>query len=133
MYLVLVGMNIALWIVTILLSLGFLVGGLAMLFLSKERFRNISAGQHYADDFSAGFIKGIGVVKILAVAGLILPAVTGTATWLVPLAALGLVLLMTGATTTRIIRKEWGAAAGDLVFWSLAAFVAVGRFELVPF
>lgn len=125
-------MNIALWTLTILLSIAYLIGGLAMLLMPKEKFRNISQGQHYADDFSAGFIKGTGVAKILASAGLILPAVTGIATWLVPLAALGLVLLMTGATTTRIIRKEWGNVAGDLVFWALAAFVAFGRLEIVP-
>ena len=126
-------MNIILWIVTIFLAAGFLAGGLAMLLLSKERFRNAFEGWHYADDFPGGFLKAIGVMKVLAAAGLILPAVTGIATWLVPFAALGLVLLMTGATTTRIIRKEWGSAAGDLVFWSLAAFVAFGRFVAVPF
>ncbi|MEU0267656.1 DoxX family protein [Nocardioides sp. NPDC006303] len=126
-------MNITLWIVTVFLALGFLAGGLAMLLLSKESFRNAFEGWHYADDFPGGFLKVIGVMKVLAAAGLILPVVTGTATWLVPYAALGLVLLMTGATTTRIIRKEWGSAAGDLVFWSLAAFVAFGRFVVVPF
>lgn len=126
-------MNIILWIVTISLAAGFLAGGLAMLLLSKERFRNAFEGWHYADDFPDGFIKVIGAMKLLAVAGLILPAVTGIATWLVPFAALGLVLLMTGAATTRIIRREWGAFVGDLVFWSLAAFVAFGRFVVVPF
>lgn len=126
-------MNIILWIVTIFLAAGFLAGGVAMLALSKERFRNAFDGWRYADDFPDGFLKVIGVMKVLAAAGLILPAVTGTATWLVPLAALGLVLLMTGAATTRIIRREWGAFYGDLVFWGLAAFVAFGRLEVVPF
>lgn len=126
-------MNIILWIVTIFLAAGFLAGGLAMLLLSKERFRNTFDGWRYADDFPDGFLKVVGVMKLLAAAGLILPAVTGVATWLVPLAALGLVLLMTGAATTRIIRKEWGAFYGDLAFWSLAAFVVVGRLEVVPF
>ncbi|NYI80418.1 DoxX family protein [Nocardioides panzhihuensis] len=126
-------MHIILWVAAIFLTFVYLGGGLSMLLLSKERFRNAFEGWHYAEDFPAGFLKLMGVMKVLAAAGLILPAVTGTATWLVPLAALGLVLLMTGAATTRIIRKEWGSAAGDLVFWSLAAFVAVGRFELVPF
>ena len=125
-------MNITLWIVTVFLALGFLAGGLAMLLLSKERFRNAFEGWHYADDFPGGFLKVIGVMKVLAAAGLILPAVTGIATWLVPLAALGLVLIMTGAATTRIIRREWGAFYGDLVFWGLAAFVAFGRLEILP-
>ncbi|MFI5624456.1 DoxX family protein [Nocardioides sp. NPDC051685] len=117
---------------TIFLAAGFLAGGVAMLVLSKERFRNTFDGWRYADDFPDGSLKVIGVMKVLAAAGLVLPAVTGVATWLVPLAALGLVLLMTGAATTRIIRREWSAFYGDLVFWGLAAFVAFGRLEILP-
>jgi len=103
-----------------------------MVVLPKKRFRDLSAAQHYADDFSSGFIKGIGVLKLFAVAGLVLPAVFDVATFLVPSAALGLVLLMTGATTTRIIRQEWKYAVNDLLFWGLAAFVAWGRFGPWP-
>ena len=125
-------MNLALWIVTGLLVVGYLAGGLAMLVLSKERFRAISDGQHYVDHFSPTFIKGLGVLKLVAVAGLVLPAVLDVAPVLVPLAALGLVLLMTGATTVRIVRQEWRYAVGDLVFFALAAFVAWGRFVVAP-
>lgn len=121
-------MNIALWIATGFLAAGYLTGGIAMLVLSKKRFRAVGDSLHYVDDFPAGFIKAIGTVKILAVAGLILPAVLDIAPVLVPLAALGLVLLMTGATTVRIVRQEWRNAVGDLVFLVLAGFVAWGRF-----
>lgn len=121
-------MNIALWIVTGLLAAGYLAGGIVMLTLSRPRFRALGDGQHYVDDFSPGFIKAIGAVKVLAVAGLILPVVLDIAPVLVPLAALGLVLLMTGATTVRIVRQEWRYAVVDLTFFALAAFVAWGRF-----
>lgn len=121
-------MNTALWIVSGLLAFGYTVGGVAMLAMSKERFRAIGAGQHYVDDFDAGFIKALGAIKILAAIGLILPAVLDIAPVLVPLAALGLVLIMTGAATTRIIRREWTFLVVDLAFFALAAFVAWGRF-----
>ncbi|HWM73000.1 MAG TPA: DoxX family protein [Nocardioides sp.] len=121
-------MNVALWIVTGLLSLVYLGGGIAMLSLPKERFRAFSKNWHYVDEFSAGFVKLIGVVKLLAVAGLLLPPMLDVAPALVPLAATGLVLLMTGAATVRIVRKEWGIVPGDLMFLGLAAFVAWGRF-----
>lgn len=121
-------MNIALWIVASLLALGYLAGGVAMLTLSKERFRALGDGLRYVDEFSRGFLKAIGTVKVLAAAGLILPAVLDIAPGLVPMAALGLVLLMTGATTVRIVRQEWRYALWDLVFFALAAFVAWGRF-----
>ena len=35
---------------------------------------------------------------------------------------------MTGATTVRIVRREWRNAVGDLAFFTMAAFVAWGRF-----
>jgi hypothetical protein len=121
-------MNVALWIVTGLLSFSYLAGGIAMLGLSKERFRAVHANWHYVDEFDAGFVKLIGVIKVLAVAGLLLPPILDVAPVLVPLAATGLVLLMTGATTVRIVRKEWRIALGDLLFFGMAAFVAWGRF-----
>jgi len=121
-------MNTALWIVAILLAVGFLAGGVAMLVMPKERFHDISDAQHYVDNFDAGFIKALGALKVLAAVGLILPVVLDVAPVLVPLAALGLVLVMTGATTVRIVRREWRYALGDLAFFALAAFVAWGRF-----
>src|SRR5699024_7988034 len=114
------------------LAVSYFVGGVAMVAMSKDRFRSISQGQHYVDDFSAGFITFIGVLKLFAVAGLTLPAAFDVAPDLVPLAALGLMLLMTGASTTRIIRKEWRYLLIDLMFWVLAGFVAWGRYVVEP-
>lgn len=121
-------MNIALWIVSGLLATGYLLGGAAMLALPKARYRALHPNQEFVDLFSVGFIKALGGVKILGAAGLILPAVLDIAPGLVPWAALGFVLLMTGATTVRIVRQEWRIIPGDLLFLALAAFVAWGRF-----
>lgn len=121
-------MNIALWIVAGVLAVGFSAGGVAMLAMSKERFRAISPAQHYVDDFDPRFVKALGAVKVLASVGLILPAVLDIAPVLVPLAALGLMLIMSGAATARIMRHEWGSLLGDLAWFTLAAFVAWGRF-----
>ena len=121
-------MNIILWIVTIFLAAGFLAGGVAMLVLSKERFRNAFDGWRYADDFPDGFLKVIGVMKVLAAAGLILPAALDIDPVLVPLAALGLVLLMVGAAITHARRKENQAIVINLVFIVLAGVVVWGRF-----
>ncbi|WP_078966700.1 DoxX family protein [Streptomyces sp. WM6378] len=59
---------------------------------------------------------------------MVLPAVLDIAPCLVPLAALGLVLLMAGATITRIRRHETKLVVVDLVHVVLAGFVAWGRF-----
>lgn len=121
-------MNTALWIVAGLLSAAYLAGGLSQLLMSKERFRSFGPSQHWVDDFGAGHIKAIGSIKIVGATGLVLPALLGVAPVLVPLAATGLMLVMAGAGTTRFRRSEWRYLAGDLVFLSLLAFVAWGRF-----
>lgn len=120
-------MNVALWIVTALLSVAYLGGGVAILALPKERFRAVHPNWRYVDEFSPWFLKVLGVIKLLAVAGLLLPPLFDVALTLVPLAASGLVLLMTGAITVRIVRDEWRIALGDLLFLGMAAFVAWGR------
>ena len=60
--------------------------------------------------------------------GLVLPAALDIAPVLVPLAAVGLVLLMVGAVITRLRRREPTSMVADLVYLALAAFVAWGRF-----
>jgi len=117
--------NLALWIVAGLLAVSFLVAGGAKLFMQKEKY---AATARWAEDFSAASVKAIGLVEVLAAAGLVLPAVLGIAPVLVPLAATGLVLLMVGAVVTRIRRHELKLMVADLVYVALASFVAWGRF-----
>src|ERR687893_9045 len=57
-----------------------------------------------------------------------LPTATDIAPVLVPLAALGLVLIMVGAVITRLRRHEPKAMVADLAYLALAGFVAWGRF-----
>lgn len=118
-------MNIALWIVAGLLAAAFLAAGTMKLTQPKEK---LSAGMPWTDDFSASAIKGIGALEVLAAIGLILPAALDIAPVLVPLAALGLVLVMVGAMATHARRKENQMIIINLVLALLAAFVAWGRF-----
>lgn len=73
-------------------------------------------------------VKLIGALEILAAIGLILPAVLDIVPVLVPLAALGLVLMMVGAVVVHVRRKEVPAMAPSVVLLVLAAIVAWGRF-----
>lgn len=119
-------MNIALWIIAGLLAAAFLAGGVMKLVQPKEKLA--AAGLGFVEDFSAGAVKAIGAVEILAAFGLILPAVLGIAPVLVPLAAVGLVLLMVGAIITHLRRQEATAIVMNLALLALAALVAWGRF-----
>ncbi|WP_248964722.1 DoxX family protein [Sphaerisporangium perillae] len=119
-------MNIVLWIVAALLALAFLAAGLMKISQPKEKLA--ASGMAWAEDFSPGVVKAIGALEILGALGLILPAVLDIAPVLVPLAALGLALVMVGATVTHARRKEYPVIVVNLVLLVLFAVVAWGRF-----
>ncbi|MCB8900826.1 MULTISPECIES: DoxX family protein [unclassified Streptomyces] len=121
-------MNLALWIVTGLLAVAYLAGGAFKLVTPKEKIASSGPSARWVDDFSGSGVKAIGALEVLAAVGLVLPAVLDIAPVLVPLAALGLVLLMLGATVTRIRRHETNYMVVDLVYIVLAGFVVWGRF-----
>ncbi|EST25365.1 DoxX family protein [Streptomyces roseochromogenus] len=121
-------MNLALWIVTGLLAVAYLLGGGAKVVMTKERLAAFGPSSRWVDDFSDGGVKAIGAVEILAAVGLVLPAALDIAPVLVPSAALGLVILMIGAAITRLRRHEIKLMAVDVFYIVLAAFVAWGRF-----
>lgn len=121
-------MNIALWTVAGLLALAYVAGGGVKVVLSKERIFASGPAAAWVEDFRPGTIRTIGVLEVLGGLGLVLPAVLGTATDLVPLAALGLAMIMVGAAVTRLSRGEYRLMLLDLTYLVLAGFVAWGRF-----
>jgi len=120
-------MNITLWVIAGLLAFAFLAAGLTKLAQPKQKLA-ASPGMSWTENFSPGTIKLIGLLEILAAIGLILPAALGITPVLVPLAALGLALLMIGAAITHARRHELPVIAANLVLLVLAAVVAWGRF-----
>ena len=119
-------MNLALWIVTGLLAVAYLIGGGVKLILRKEKIAS-TAGGGWVEDFSAGSVRAIGAVEVLAAVGLVLPGALDIAPFLMPLAALGMVMIVVGAVITRIRRHENKFLMGDLVYFGLTSFVAWGR------
>ncbi|WP_129783023.1 DoxX family protein [Promicromonospora panici] len=120
-------MNIALWIVAGLLALAYVVGGSLKLIMSKEKIAATGTAAGWVEDFKPGSIKAIGVLEVLGGLGLILPAALGIAPELVPLAALGLAMIMVGAVVTRISRHEYKLMVADLGYLVLIGFVLWGR------
>ncbi|MFD0856124.1 DoxX family protein [Actinomadura adrarensis] len=125
-------MNITLWIITGLLTAVYLFSGFGKLFVPQEKMAQMANAARWVLDFKPGTLKAIGALEILGAVGLILPALLGIAPVLVPLAAGGLTLIMTGAVIMRLRRGETKAALGDGGYLALAAFVAIGRFALEP-
>ncbi len=119
-------MHTALWIAAGVLAAAFLTSG--TLKLTQDRPKLVEQGLTYVEDFSDTTIKAIGATQVLAAIGLILPAIFDIATFLVPLAASGLVVTMIGAAIVHARRGETQSIGLNLVLGAAALFVAWGRF-----
>lgn len=74
----------------------------------------------------------IGVCELLAAVGLILPGLTGILPWLTALASAGLIIVMLGAVTFHLSRRETSTAVISLVLVALCVIVVYGRVAVVP-
>ncbi len=123
-------MNIALWIVQILLALAFAAAGFMKV---TQPIANLSKNMGgWVDDFGPRYVRLIGTLEILGAIGLILPAVTHILPWLTPVAAIGLALTMIGAMITHGRRNEFPNMVPSFVLLLLVAFVIYGRFVIAP-
>jgi hypothetical protein len=119
-------MNLALWIAAALLAFVALGGGAVKAFAPLERLA-AAPGAAWTTRTNPAFVRTLGVLEVLAAAGLILPALLGVAPDLVPVTAGCWVLLMIGAMVTHLRLREPGFAALNVGYLALAAFVAWGR------
>ncbi|MEU8269607.1 DoxX family protein [Sphaerisporangium sp. NPDC049002] len=120
-------MNLALWIAAGLLAVVALSGGISKTFVPKEKLAAVRGGGWTADA-SVGFVRTLGVLELLAAVGLMLPAALDIAPVLVPVTAVCWILLMVGAMTTHGRRGESAFVVLNLIYLSVAAFIAWGRF-----
>ena len=120
-------MNLSLWIIAGLMAAVFLLAGANKLLIPQEKLAKAPGGG-WVLDFSAGFVKALGAVEILGAVGLILPALLDIAPVLVPMAAVGLALIMVGAAIVTFRRQEFKHVLLNLTYLALLVFVAFGRF-----
>lgn len=123
-------MNIALWIIQVLLALLFLFAGGTKLVLSIETLT--SMGSPNQVHLPGLFIRFIGVCEVVGAIGLILPGLLRTRPGLTPIAAAGLVIIMIGATVLTFVADGFAMALTPLLAGLLAAFVAYGRWRRTP-
>ena len=118
-------MNTALWIVQILLAVAFVGAGAMKATQPRE---NLEKSLPWVADFSTPVVRFIGVAEVLGGLGLVLPAATGIAPVLTPVAATALAVTMALAAVVHARRREYSAIGVNAVLLLLAAFVAWGRF-----
>jgi uncharacterized membrane protein YphA (DoxX/SURF4 family) len=121
-------MNIALWIVQALLALLFLfAGGMKLVVPIEEMIKQMPIA------LPGWFVLFIGVCELLGGIGVILPWLLRIQPGLTPLAAAGLVVIMIGATVYTLAAGDVASALMPLVVGFVCAFVAYGRWRLVPY
>lgn len=118
-------MNVFLWILQIALAAMFAMAGVMKVTQPKDK---LVEKLPWVEDFSAGTVRFIGAVELLAAFGLVLPGATGIAPVLTPLAATGLALMMALAANTHHRRGEAGAIGFNAILFLAAVTVAWGRF-----
>lgn len=116
-------MNTALWIAAGLLAALNLAVGVMKLARPRDKLAEFMA---WAAHFSDNAVRAIGALEILGAFGLVLPAVTGIAPIVVPLAAIGLALMQGGAAITNG-RYEPNRIPLNIILILLSLFVAWGR------
>ena len=123
-------MNIALWIVQILLALVFTASALPRLFLPIEQ---LPASMAWALDVNPLLMVRLpALAEILGAIGLIVPSVVRIQPKLTVWAAYGLALVMVLAIIFHISRGEYGNIVSNIVLLALSLFVAYGRSKLAP-
>ncbi|MFT3712139.1 MAG: DoxX family protein [Archangium sp.] len=123
------GLNIALWIVQVLLALAF---GMAGLMKSTAPIEELAKQMVWPGAVPPALVRFIGVSELLGGIGLLLPSLTRIQPKLTALAAAGLVVVMILAAGFHVSRGEYGGLVPNFVMGGLAAFVAWGRFKKAP-
>ncbi|MFI7636879.1 DoxX family protein [Nonomuraea sp. NPDC049400] len=118
-------MNIFLWILQVLLAAMFAMSGLEK---ATQPWDKLTGKYPWMGDVPQAVVRLIAVPELLGAVGLIVPAATGIAPILTPIAATGLAILAILATAMHILRKERSGIAVTVVLFLLTAIVAWARF-----
>jgi uncharacterized membrane protein YphA (DoxX/SURF4 family) len=118
-------MNVVIWIVQVVLGLGFIMAGSMKSTQPREKLQK---NMTWVEDYSGPQVRLIGVIEVLGGLGVILPAWTGIAPILTPIAATGLAITMVLAGLVHVRRKESNRLPVNVVLFALAVFVAITRF-----
>lgn len=120
-------MNIALWIIQILLAAAFLTTGSIKLVFPKKNLEKVF---DWIDDFSQNKIQIIATLEIIGAFGLFLPGVYPISKVIIPLSAAGLAIIMILAALTHYNRGEKSEMITNIVIFGLLSIVIIGRFAL---
>lgn len=118
-------MYIALWIATGILAALFAMAGTMKVITP---YTDVRTKMSWVETVTPGQLKTIGALEVLGAIGMVLPAATGIAAWLTPVAAFALLLTMAVATVLHLRRKE--PFLPSLVLGLVALAIGIGWLAL---
>src|SRR2546430_2200466 len=118
-------MNIVLWVLQVLLAVGFFAHGW-LFFAPPAGIGGVM------EPIPPAFRICLGVAEVLAAVGLTLPGITRVQPWWVSCAAAGLMIVMISATIFHIARGELSSAMTTAILFVLLTFVAYMRWKVMP-
>lgn len=120
-------MNIALWVLQVLLAAMFLFHGWIMVFPPAELLTIMNT------QFATWFRLFVGITESFGAIGLLLPGMTRIWPWLTSLAGLGLMIVAISASALHFSRGETSSAITTIILFLLLAFVSYMRWKVKPF
>jgi hypothetical protein len=112
------------WIVQIMLIIAFAVLGPMKLFMTIDALARIMT---WPGEIPAWLVRLIGAAETLGALGLVLPAITGIAPWLMRWAAFGLATVMACALGYHLMLFQGMMLLPSLVLLVFAVYVGVRR------
>lgn len=119
-------MNIALWVLQLLLAAAFLAHGVFLLFPPPDVVELMN------ETMSPPFRLFLGVAEVLAAIGLTVPGMARVQPWLIVAAAGGIMIVMVSATVLHIVRNEVSSAIITAILLVMATVVAYMRWKVMP-
>jgi hypothetical protein len=113
--------NRLLWVAQIVVALLFVFAGSMKFIMPAAKL------QQGPVVLPIAFIHFIGICECLGALGLVLPGVLRFQTWLTPLAAAGLTVIMIGATVVTVLAMGAAAAIFPAVVGAITAVIALRR------
>jgi uncharacterized membrane protein YphA (DoxX/SURF4 family) len=123
------GLHIGLWAAQGLLATMLLIAGFMK---ATQPINQLVTSMPWAADMSPVLFRIIGVIDILGALGLILPSALRIYPKLTVYAALGIILLMLGASKTHYDYGEYTKIGATIFNIFIAAFIGWGRFKKEP-
>ena len=118
------GLNIALWIVQVLLFAAFVISGFMIL---SSPITQLSSILPWVTSVPEMLVRFIGLAEFLGGLGLLLPSISKIQPQLTPIAAASLILMMLLAAIFHVTRGEAQMILPSLILGILCAFVVWGR------